>query len=168
MSAIENVEVALMSRDRKLFNFWSRGTGYRRAQAMELLERVLLADQAQKPCSHMAYGDVKRLELAVALVHRPRLLLMDEPTAGMAPHERNELMALTRRLVSEDNLSVLFTEHSMDVVFAYSDRVVVLARGQLIAEGTPLEMRAHPRVQEVYFGTGNTFETADKTTRAPA
>jgi branched-chain amino acid transport system ATP-binding protein len=168
MSAIENVEVALMSRDRKLFNFWSWGTGYRRAQAMELLERVLLADQAQKPCSHMAYGDVKRLELAVALVHRPRLLLMDEPTAGMAPHERNELMALTRRLVSEDNLSVLFTEHSMDVVFAYSDRVVVLARGQLIAEGTPLEMRAHPRVQEVYFGTGNTFETADKTTRAPA
>ena len=157
MSAVENVQVALMSRDRKIFKFWSRGTRYGRDEAMELLRRVSLENQAEKPCSFMAYGDVKRLELAVALVHQPRLLLMDEPTAGMAPHERNELMALTKRLVVEDKLSVLYTEHSMDVVFAYSDRAVVLARGRLIAEGTPSEVRAHPKVQEVYFGTGNTF-----------
>jgi len=157
MTAIENVQVALMSRDRKIFNFWGRGNRYGRDEAMELLKRVTLEDQAEKPCSFMAYGDVKRLELAVALVHKPRLLLMDEPTAGMAPHERNQLMALTKRLVVEDKLSVLFTEHSMDVVFAYSDRAVVLARGRLIAEGTPSEMRAHAKVQEVYFGAGNTF-----------
>ncbi|MDF2370686.1 MAG: ABC transporter ATP-binding protein [Rhizobiaceae bacterium] len=159
MTAIENVQVALMSRDRKIFNFWRWGRNYCRDEALGLLQRVALTDQAEKPCNYMAYGDVKRLELAVALANKPRLLLMDEPTAGMAPQERNELMALTKRLVLEDGLSVLFTEHSMDVVFAYSDRIVVLARGELIAEGSPAEVRANAKVQEVYFGTGNTFET---------
>jgi len=157
MTAIQNVQVALMSRDRTIFNFWRRGTDYRRDEAMDILRRVSLEDQWDKPCGYMAYGDVKRLELAVALVHKPRLLLMDEPTAGMAPHERNELMALTKRLVVENRLAVLFTEHSMDVIFAYSDRVVVLARGRLIAEGTPAQMRDDPKVQEVYLGAGNTF-----------
>lgn len=158
MTAVENVQVALMSRDREIFNFWRWGSNYGRDEAMALLERVSLADQAGKPCNHMAYGDIKRLDLAVALVHKPRLLLMDEPTAGMAPHERVALMALVKRLVDEDGLSVLFTEHSMDVVFAYSDRIIVLARGQLIAEGSPEEIRNHPKVQQVYFGSGNTFE----------
>jgi branched-chain amino acid transport system ATP-binding protein len=85
---------------------------------------------------------------------------MDEPTAGMAPKERNELMALTKQLVVERNLAVLFTEHSMDVVFAYADRLIVLARGRLIAEGTPAAIRDDPQVQAVYFGTGKTFEKA--------
>jgi branched-chain amino acid transport system ATP-binding protein len=76
----------------------------------------------------------------------------------MAPKERNELMALTKKLVVERNMAVLFTEHSMDVVFAYADRMIVLARGRLIAEGKPLEIRDHPKVQEVYFGSGKTFE----------
>ena len=96
-------------------------------------------------------------ELAVALAHAPQLLLMDEPTAGMAPRERNELMELTKRLVVQRQLAVLFTEHSMDVVFAHADRVIVLARGRLIAAGLPAEIRDHPKVQEVYFGTGKTF-----------
>ena len=85
--------------------------------------------------SVLAYGDVKRVELAIALANRPRLLLMDEPTAGMGPRERNELMALARRLAHEQSIGVLFTEHSMDVVFAHADRIIVLARGELIAEG---------------------------------
>jgi len=79
---------------------------------------------------------------------------MDEPTAGMAPRERNALMALTRRLVKEMGIGVLFTEHSMDVVFAHADRIMVLARGQLIAQGAPEAIRAHPKVAEVYFGSG--------------
>ena len=102
----------------------------------------------------LAYGDVKRVELAVAIAHAPRLLLMDEPTAGMAPQERLELMALTRRLVLERHMAVLFTEHSMDVVFAYADRIIVLARGRLIASGTPTAVRENVRVQEVYLGGG--------------
>ena len=117
-----------------------------------------MKSQADRPCSVLAYGDVKRVELAIAMANSPKLLLMDEPTAGMAPKERNELMALTKQLVIDRNMAVLFTEHSMDVVFAYADRMIVLARGRLIAEGKPLELRDHPKVQEVYFGTGKTFE----------
>jgi len=94
------------------------------------------------------------------MANQPKLLLMDEPTAGMAPKERNELMALTKRLVLDRGMAVLFTEHSMDVVFAYADRMLVLARGRLIAQGKPAEIRDHPKVQEVYFGSGKTFEKA--------
>ena len=82
---------------------------------------------------------------------------MDEPTAGMAPRERNELMALARRLAREQSIGVLFTEHSMDVVFAHADRIIVLARGELIAEGPPAAVRDDARVREVYFGGGTTF-----------
>jgi branched-chain amino acid transport system ATP-binding protein len=107
--------------------------------------------------SVLAYGDVKRVELAIALANRPRLLLMDEPTAGMAPRERNELMTLARRLAHEQSIGVLFTEHRMDVVFAHADRILVLARGELIAEGPPAAVRDDARVRVVYFGGGTTF-----------
>jgi branched-chain amino acid transport system ATP-binding protein len=158
MTVVENVQMALLSRERLVFRPWRRAAAHGRDEAYGLLEQVGMAAQADRPCSVLAYGDVKRVELAMALANRPRLLLMDEPTAGMAPPERHELMALTRRLVVERNLAVLFTEHSMDVVFAHADRLIVLARGELIAEGDAASIRAHPRVQEVYFGTGKTFE----------
>jgi len=158
LSAIENVQMALLSADRRLFSFWKPAAGHRRDEALELLNQVGMATQAQRPCSVLAYGDVKRVELAIALANAPRLLLMDEPTAGMAPPERQALMALTKRLVVERGIAVLFTEHSMDVVFAQADRIIVLARGRLIAEGTPAAIRDHPKVQEVYFGSGLTFE----------
>ncbi|MEK8048665.1 ABC transporter ATP-binding protein [Ideonella sp. DXS22W] len=158
LTVVENVQMALLSADGKLFSMWRRAADHRRADAMHLLDQVGMAPQADRPCSVLAYGDVKRVELAIALANDPKLLLMDEPTAGMAPKERNELMALTKRLVVERGLAVLFTEHSMDVVFAHADRVIVLARGRLIAEGTPAEIRQHPKVQEVYFGSGSTFE----------
>ena len=124
--------------------------------------------QADRPCSELAYGDVKRVELAMGLANDPKLLLMDEPTAGMAPKERNDLMALTKRLVIERKMAVLFTEHSMDVVFAYADRMIVLARGRLIAEGSAQEIRNHPKVQEVYFGSGKTFEKEQQKAEATA
>ena len=116
-----------------------------------------MAQAAERPCKELAYGDVKRVELAIALANDPRLLLMDEPTAGMAPGERNDLIALVKRLVVERGIAVLFTEHSMDVVFAYADRIVVLARGRLIAAGSAAAIRDDARVREVYFGTGKTF-----------
>ena len=83
---------------------------------------------------------------------------MDEPTAGMAPRERLDMIALVKRLVRERGVSVLFTEHSMDVVFGYADRIIVLARGKLIADGDAASVRANERVQQVYFGTGRAFE----------
>ena len=116
-----------------------------------------MADAADRACKELAYGDVKRVELAIALANDPRLLLMDEPTAGMAPRERNELIALVKKLVVERKISVLFTEHSMDVVFAYADRILVLARGMLIADGNAAAIRDNPQVQQVYLGTGRTF-----------
>jgi branched-chain amino acid transport system ATP-binding protein len=158
LTVIENVQMALLSADAHLFSLWRRAADHKRDEALALLAQVGMAAQADRPCSVLAYGDVKRVELAIALANAPKLLLMDEPTAGMAPKERNELMALTKRLVQERGTAVLFTEHSMDVVFAYADRMLVLARGRVIAQGRPAEIRDHPKVQEVYFGTGRTFE----------
>ena len=158
LTVVENVQMALLSQDKKLFSMWAPAAKHRRSDALDLLDMVGMASQADRPCSVLAYGDVKRVELAIALANKPKLLLMDEPTAGMAPKERNDLMALTKRLVVERGMAVLFTEHSMDVVFAHADRIIVLARGRLIAEGRPAEIRDHPKVQEVYFGSGKTFE----------
>ena len=154
LTVVENVQMAFLSADARLFNVWRRATQYRRTEALELLAQVGLQEQADRPCSQLAYGDVKRLELAIALANQPRLLLMDEPTAGMAPAERNKLMALTRQLVSQRGLAVLFTEHSMDVVFGHADRVLVMARGRLIAQGTPAQVQRNAQVIEAYLGTG--------------
>ena len=160
LTAVENVQMALLSQDHLLFSMWRRAADHRRDDALALLDQVGMKRQADRPCNVLAYGDVKRVELAVAMANSPKLLLMDEPTAGMAPKERNNLMALTKELVLHQGMAVLFTEHSMDVVFAYADRMIVLARGRLIAEGQPSAIRDHPQVQEVYFGTGQTFEKA--------
>ena len=162
LTVVENVQMALLSHADKLFSMWRRAADFERDKALALLDQVGMKAQADRPCSELAYGDVKRVELAMAMANDPKLLLMDEPTAGMAPKERNELMALTKQLVIDRNMAVLFTEHSMDVVFAYADRSIVLARGRLIAEGKPAEIRDHPKVQEVYFGTGKTFEKIAK------
>ncbi|QNK74840.1 ABC transporter ATP-binding protein [Variovorax sp. PAMC28562] len=158
LTVVENVQMAMLSHDGKLFSMWRRAAEHKRDEAIALLDQVGMKAQADRPCSELAYGDVKRVELAIAMANAPKLLLMDEPTAGMAPKERNSLMALTKDLVISRGLAVLFTEHSMDVVFAYADRMIVLARGRLIAQGKPLEIRDHPKVQEVYFGSGKTFE----------
>jgi branched-chain amino acid transport system ATP-binding protein len=157
MSVIENVQMALISHGRETYRLWQPAAELHRERALDLLARVGMHEVADRPSRELAYGDVKRVEFAIALANEPRLLLMDEPTAGMAPRERNELIALVKRLVIERGISVLFTEHSMDVVFAYADRIIVLARGRLIADGNAAVIRDHPQVREVYFGTGKTF-----------
>ena len=158
MTVVENVQMALVSHARETFNLWAAMARRHRERALDLLAQVGMRDAADRPCRELAYGDVKRVELAIALANEPRLLLMDEPAAGMGPSERNELIALVKRLVVERGVSVLFTEHSMDVVFAYADRIIVLARGRLIADGDAAAIRADAKVREVYFGTGRTFE----------
>ncbi len=158
MTVAENVQMALISNAHETFRLWRPAARCHRDRSLALLSQVGMADAAERPCRELAYGDVKRVELAIALANDPRLLLMDEPTAGMAPKERNELVALVKRLVVERGISVLFTEHSMDVVFAFADRIIVLARGRIIADGDARSIRDHPKVQEVYFGTGRAFE----------
>jgi branched-chain amino acid transport system ATP-binding protein len=160
MTAAENVQMALISHHGETLRFWRPAATRHRAQALELLALVSMGDAADTPCSALAYGDVKRVELALALANDPRLLLMDEPTAGMAPRERHELIALVKKIVTARNVAVLFTEHSMDVVFAYADRILVLSRGKLIADGDPQTIRDDEKVREVYFGTGKIFEHA--------
>jgi branched-chain amino acid transport system ATP-binding protein len=152
LSVVENVQMALVSREHKLFRFVRPASEMYREEALDLLDQVGMRDEARRTSSVLSYGDVKRLELAIALANRPRLLLMDEPTAGMAPGERHALMALTKSLAVKRNMGVLFTEHSMDVVFAYADLMVVLARGRVIATGPADAIRNDARVREVYFG----------------
>ncbi|MBL8381811.1 MAG: ABC transporter ATP-binding protein [Burkholderiales bacterium] len=153
MTVRENVQVALLSHHGGLGGLWRRARDAHVDAADRLLERVGMREQGDRPCSVLAYGDLKRLELAVALANRPRLLLMDEPTAGMAPRERVALMALAAEIVRTDNIGVLFTEHDMDVVFAHANRVIVLNRGQLIAAGAPDAVRADAEVQRIYLGS---------------
>ncbi len=160
MTVVENVQMALISYAHQTYRLWRPAASLHRERALELLAQVGMADAADRPSRELAYGDVKRIELAIALANEPRLLLMDEPTAGMAPRERNALIALVKKLVLERGISVLFTEHSMDVVFSYADRIIVLARGRLIADGDAATIRENAKVQEVYFGTGKTFTVA--------
>jgi len=157
LTVVENVQLALLSHANRVLGVWRPAREQFRSEALALLESVGIASQAERAASVLAYGDIKRVELAMALAHGPRLLLMDEPTAGMAPRERKELMALARRLSRERSIGVLFTEHSMDVVFAHADRIVVLARGEVIANGPPEAVRGDAKVREVYFGGGTTF-----------
>ena len=152
MTVLENVQAALISHHGRTRHLWRAARCMYRDQALRLLDRVAMRAQAERACAVLAYGDLKRVELAVALASEPKLLLMDEPTAGMAPRERIELMALTASIVRERELAVLFTEHDMDVVFAHADRVMVMNRGRLIATGTPNQVRADPLVQEIYLG----------------
>ncbi len=154
MTVVENVQLALLSRRRRLLGLWRSMRDREWIPAMAILDRLGMAEEAERPAGVLAYGDVKRLELAVALAHAPRLLLMDEPTAGMAPADRQALMTLVSELVAERGMGLLFTEHDMDVVFAHAERVLVLARGEVIAVGPPAAIREDPEVRAVYLGHG--------------
>jgi len=151
-TAVENVQVARLSHLGKTYALLERAEHQQTEEARALLEQVGLADQAGRVAAVLAYGDLKKLELAVALANDPEVLLLDEPTAGMAPAERGALMALTQRIARARGLTVLFTEHDMDVVFAIADRIMVLHQGRVIADGAPAAVRADPQVQRVYLG----------------
>ena len=152
LSVRENVQMALYSHAGKLRGLLARFGTVLKEEADALLTQVGMLDQAERPCGVLAYGDLKRVELAMALANSPRLLLMDEPTAGMAPRERVALMELAARLARAQKIAVLFTEHDMDVVFGQADRIIVLDRGRLIAGGRPEEVRNNADVRAVYLG----------------
>ncbi|ABQ34597.1 ABC transporter ATP-binding protein [Bradyrhizobium sp. BTAi1] len=162
MTVRENIQVALVSHHRRLYDFWTPMMSIERGEADRLLDLVGMAGYAERPCGELAYGDLKRLELAIALANQPKLLLMDEPTAGMAPRERVELMRLTAKIAREQSIGVLFTEHDMDVVFEHADRILVLNRGSLIAQGSPAEVRANREVQAIYLGEGLLYDAVHR------
>ena len=152
LTALENVQVARLSHGRRTATLWTPAARLEVERARALLAEVGLADHAQRAAGVLAYGDLKKLELAIALAGEPTLLLLDEPTAGMAAAERVSLMALAAAIARERNLTVLFTEHDMDVVFSVADRLVVLHEGRVIAEGLPATVRENRQVQAVYLG----------------
>jgi branched-chain amino acid transport system ATP-binding protein len=153
MTARENVQLALLAGAGECGALNRRLTGARRSEADALLARVGAAPFADRICATLSYPDTKRVELAVALAQSPRLLLMDEPTAGTAPRDRGPVMDLVSALVRDSGIATLFTEHDVDVVFRFAARVIVLDRGRIIADGPAASVRADPRVRAVYLGT---------------
>ncbi len=164
-TVLGNVQMALIAHHGQTRMLLPDAMAMHREEALALLARVGMAEQAGRPIGELAYGDVKRVELAIALAAAPRLLLMDEPTAGMAPAERSALMGLVAGIARGERIGVLFTEHDMDAVFAHADRILVLVRGEIIARGTPEQVRADPEVQRVYLGHSGT-RAAERARRA--
>ena len=152
LTVLENVQTALLSHHRRHGNLFARAARLYRDGALALLERVGLREHAPGPSGILSHGDQRRLELAIALASEPRLLMLDEPTAGMAPRERHELMGLVAGIAADTGLTVLFTEHDMDVVFAVARRITVMHQGAVIVEGAPAEIRSDPEVQRIYLG----------------
>jgi len=154
MTVRENVALALAAHAGATTSLVDGGLNRLDGAADALLERVGARDLADRHSATLAYGDLKRVEIALALAGAPRLLLMDEPTAGMAPRERGALMQVAAGIARRERVALLFTEHDMDIVFGHADRVIVLDRGKILAEGAPEAIRADPRVQEAYLGVG--------------
>ncbi|HEX8010917.1 MAG TPA: ATP-binding cassette domain-containing protein, partial [Casimicrobiaceae bacterium] len=148
----ENVQMALIAHAGEQRRVTARATDLHVEEADALLDRVGMSALADRACATLPYGDAKRVELALGLANAPKLLLMDEPTAGMPASARSRLMELAGELARRDRIAVLFTEHDTDVVFGHADRVIVLDRGRVIAEGPPEAIRADPRVRAVYLG----------------
>jgi len=152
MTALQNAQLALVAASGAALSPAAPLARRASEEARQLLKQVGLGTRDDEAAATLAYGDLKRLELALALAAQPRLLLMDEPTAGMAPGERTALMALVTDLARARRMTVLFTEHSMDVVFGFAERVLVLSRGRLIADGPPQAVRSDAAVRAVYLG----------------
>ena len=150
----ENVQTALLSRQGKSRAMFTAAARLLREPAMALLDRVGLSAQADAVCGTLSLGDLKRLELALALAGEPRLLLLDEPTAGMSGEERVALIDLVGRIVRERELTILFTEHDMDVVFGIASGILVMHQGRILIDGPPATVREDPEVQRVYLGGG--------------
>jgi len=152
LSVFDNVQVAVLAHHKKTLDFFTPSTKLVQGETYALLEQVGLVDEAQSIGGMLSYGFQKQLELGIALASEPELLLLDEPTAGMSPQETANAIALIEKIVRERGLTLLFTEHDMDVVFSIAEKITVLHQGQVLAEGTPAEVRSNPEVQRVYLG----------------
>jgi branched-chain amino acid transport system ATP-binding protein len=152
LTVLENVRAALLAHRGEGPNFWSRASRLCRGEAEVLLGSIGLAGQAHVVSGTLSYGNQKQLELGIALASNPKILLLDEPTAGMSASETHETIALIERIARERRLTLLFTEHDMAVVFSVAQRIAVMHQGRVIAHGDPSAVRADAHVRRVYLG----------------
>ncbi|HUN52220.1 MAG TPA: ABC transporter ATP-binding protein [Candidatus Sulfotelmatobacter sp.] len=153
LTVFENVQAALLAHRGQGRNFWSRSNGLCRDETWQLLSSIGLAEQAQATAGTLSYGNQKQIELGIALASDPKILLLDEPTAGMSASETHEAIALLERIAGERSLTLLFTEHDMAVVFSIAQKIAVMHQGRIIADGSPETVRADAEVRRVYLGS---------------
>lgn len=152
LSVFENIQVAILSHQKKTLHFFTPARRLVQDETYALLENVGLFEEAQSISGTLSYGLQKQLELGIALASEPELLLLDEPTAGMSPQETANTIALIGKIARERGLTLLFTEHDMDVVFSIAEKITVLHQGEVLAEGAPEDVRRNADVQRVYLG----------------
>jgi branched-chain amino acid transport system ATP-binding protein len=152
LTVFENVQAAFLAHRGRGRDFWSHAEVFYRDECSALLASIGLDRLAQAVAGTLSYGNQKQLELGIALASDPAVLLLDEPTAGMSAGETQETMHLLRRIALERGLTLLFTEHDMQVVFSIAEKIAVLHQGRLLAQGTPAEVRADAEVRRVYLG----------------
>lgn len=154
-TTFENVRIAIIAREYLHFSLFRPAGRLFIDEVESLLDLVGLSADANARAGDLSYGRQKQLELAVVLAAKPRMLLLDEPTAGMSVSETHASIRLIKEIVASQGLTLLFTEHDMDVVFGIADRISVLHHGALIASGKPAEVRENPEVKSVYLGHGD-------------
>ena len=152
MSVFESIQMTLLAGKRRSYNLFSSAKKIYREETEMILEKVGLTESADVPGGLLSHGDKKRLEMGMILANDVELLLLDEPTAGMAPDEKVATMSLIKDLAEKEKLTMLFTEHDMSVVFEWAKRIAVMYQGQIIADSTPEEIKKNPMVREVYLG----------------
>src|SRR5688572_19565966 len=155
LTVFENMQAALIAHHRMEYRFFTLAKKLFRDEALELLTAVGMTEDADRVAGTLAYGRQKQLELAVGLASEPNFLLLDEPTAGMSGQETRQAIDLIARITGERKLTLLFTEHDMEVVFGIADRISVLYFGKILCTGAPEEVRADPEVKRVYLGGGD-------------
>ena len=152
LTTYENIRQSILAEQKKTLNFFTPAKRLAKEETQKLLEVAGLSSNANTVAGNLSQGDKKRLELAIALGSKPQLLFLDEPTAGMSKDETHEAMNLVTQLNKEMQLTILFTEHDMSVVFGYAKRLTVLHQGSIIAEGSPEEVRKNEMAQKIYLG----------------
>lgn len=152
LTCFENVQIALIKKHGKVYCFRPQRPDYLSDEVMELLDSVGISGQAKEKAAFLSYGDQRRLEIAITLALSPQVLFLDEPTAGVARAEGYALMSMVRDLAVKRDMTLLFIEHDMDIVFNYADQISVMEHGRLIATDVPSQIRENEFVKQAYLG----------------
>ena len=151
-SVRENIRLAVLSHHRRSWNMVRRSDGLLGRETADIAQAVGLGSHLEKTGAELPYGDRRRLELAIALAGKPDLLLLDEPTCGVAVVERPPLIKLIQTIIRDRGMTAILIEHDMDIVFSVADRIAVMHKGRVVADDTPQAVHAHPEVRQIYLG----------------